>query len=204
MIDKLQERTTFCFSFVAESSLLGVSRLADDFSSSWYFNHSAVFVADNHGVWSPDRTRKVRKKYGKLSKSDSITINDMLLEHKGQVFDKMLKETEEWRVDRGGGRNEPVVAAPVQSPVVSRVENGDENSNGDANQDVAATRTTELNPETTSLNTPISPSQVKIESRLSASPNPMGPSPNRGSVPPMGIFTVTTPERIERERSVRE
>jgi histone deacetylase 6 len=175
--ERVQERTTSTFCFVAESSLIGVSRPADDYFSAWYFSvsqfvlvrrgivvmyidtgqHSYVFVAENHAVWSPDRVRKVRKKYGRLVKSSSMNINDMLLEHREQVFAKLLDDTEEWRVANRRS-TEPVVI-----------------------------KTTD---QTAQSFTPVN--IIDQSSRLSPSPNPMT-SPGR--VPPMGVFSVTSPDK---------
>jgi hypothetical protein len=190
--DRLQDLTTHVFSFVAESNLLGVSRPADDFFSNWYYNHSHVFVAENHGVWSPDRTRKVRRKYGRIIKSESITINDMLLEHREQVFQKIKEETEDWRSSNQEGPNP---ATPV-TPTAAEINNGTTDS----------AFPIEVKPDIGGvpgepLKTPGTPSQIKSE-RMSASPNPVRSSPGR--IPPMGMFTVTSPERLERERMMRE
>jgi hypothetical protein len=79
-------------SFVAQNMLQGVTRPADDFFPAWYYSNSIVWVAENHGVWSPDRQRKLRKKYGRLEKSSSTSINDMLVEHQAEFFARLAKK----------------------------------------------------------------------------------------------------------------
>jgi hypothetical protein len=54
-------------------------------------------VAHTHSVWQPDRQRKVRRKYGCLVKTEASTINDMLLQQKGSIFDHMAELTAEWK-----------------------------------------------------------------------------------------------------------
>jgi hypothetical protein len=51
-----------------------------------------VWVAENHGVWSPDRQRKLRKKYGKLVKSSQTSVNDMLAQHQKEFFGKLAEQ----------------------------------------------------------------------------------------------------------------
>src|ERR1700761_9378189 len=62
--------------------------------------HSLVFVADNHSVWMPERSRKIRKKYGMLVQSPFENLNEMLVEHQDRVFDVMDQQTRPWQEQR--------------------------------------------------------------------------------------------------------
>jgi hypothetical protein len=95
----------------------------------------------------------------------------MLFEHKDEVFQKLLEETEEWRMEELQNQNRRQMDGS---------KNIDGNSRMYGNQ-----------------GSPVRNSVAKDENmRLSGSPNPIK-SPGR--IPPMGVFTVTSPER-ERER----
>ncbi|OCK79599.1 hypothetical protein K432DRAFT_63137 [Lepidopterella palustris CBS 459.81] len=87
-------------SFVAENPLQSVKRPADDYIGNWYHQHSLVFVANNHLAWDPSRTRKLRKKYGKLVRSPHTNLNEMLAEHKSEVTRLLLEDTEGWRKEQ--------------------------------------------------------------------------------------------------------
>src|SRR5262249_49934916 len=56
---------------------------------------SLVFVANNHHVWDPNRQRKIRRKYGKLKKSDHSDLNEMLAEHMEEVQELLLQKKAE-------------------------------------------------------------------------------------------------------------
>lgn len=59
--------------------------------------HSLVFVANDHAAWDPARAKKLRRKYGALVRSDHVNMNDMLAEHRDQVFNTILEQTKKWR-----------------------------------------------------------------------------------------------------------
>ncbi|KAI7528261.1 hypothetical protein KC331_g15832, partial [Hortaea werneckii] len=44
-----------------------------------------------------DFARKIRKRFGRIFKSDEESISSMLLAHKDQVADTMLEETRDWQ-----------------------------------------------------------------------------------------------------------
>lgn len=112
---------------MAENALQAVRRPTDDYFSSWYYQvsttklgstfgiqrvflaplsdlahssqHSDIFVASNHAAWDPERTRKPRKKYGKLHKSSKENLNEMLVKHRSEVTEILDEETHEWRLE---------------------------------------------------------------------------------------------------------
>lgn len=98
--ERCTEYIDYIFSFVAENVLQSVRRSTDDTVSEWYWKHSTVFVADDHGAWAPDKAKKLRKKYGALVRSPHTNLNDMLAEHKDQVCNKMWELTKTWRDEK--------------------------------------------------------------------------------------------------------
>jgi histone deacetylase 6 len=149
-----------------------------------------VFVAENHQVWSPDRARKIRRKYGCLVKSSQTNINDMLLEHKDAVFQKLQDETAEWRSENSkrlnGGYHSPTkVDMDIDrvDPVTPRLE-------------IASPETAGREPR---LSSPVKEGSETANARgVSGSPNATKyESPSR--LPPLGVFSVTTPERMLRD-----
>ncbi|KAF2471383.1 uncharacterized protein BDR25DRAFT_26767 [Lindgomyces ingoldianus] len=82
--------------FVADTVIQSIKRATDDNIASWYYNHSLVFVASTHHVWEPTRQRKIRKKYGKLKKSQCNNLNEMLVEHQDEVKEYLLRKKSEF------------------------------------------------------------------------------------------------------------
>lgn len=95
--ERYQDRVVEVIAFVAESSILGVSRPADDGVSAWYYQHSSIFVAANHYFWNPDRPKKQRKRYGSLKQSPHSDLNDMLRAHMPDVEATLKHGMEAWR-----------------------------------------------------------------------------------------------------------
>ncbi|PZC92245.1 AcuC, Deacetylase, histone deacetylase and acetoin utilization protein [Pyrenophora tritici-repentis] len=81
--------------FVAETTIQSIKRAADDFISTWYYEHSMIFAKDSHFVWDPSRQRKVRKKLGNLRKSPKDTLDEMLEEHLEEVQTMLLRKKSE-------------------------------------------------------------------------------------------------------------
>ncbi|KAF2016574.1 hypothetical protein BU24DRAFT_346359 [Aaosphaeria arxii CBS 175.79] len=82
----------YIMGFVAQTPIHSIKRSTDDNIGNWFYAHSSVFVANNHHVWDPNRTRKIRRKYGKLKKSDHSDLNEMLAEHMEEVQAILLEK----------------------------------------------------------------------------------------------------------------
>ncbi|KIV98406.1 hypothetical protein, variant 8 [Verruconis gallopava] len=95
--DDIQQRISWVFNFTCEHDLRAVQRAGDDYFADWYFKHSSCFVAHDHQAWSPERTRRVRRKYGNLIRSGSNDLNEILLEAKENVQERMMELTRKWR-----------------------------------------------------------------------------------------------------------
>ncbi|KAL6708309.1 Histone deacetylase hda1 [Coniothyrium glycines] len=81
--------------FVADSTIQSIKRATDDNISSWYHDHSMIFVKNSHFVWDPSRQRKLRKKLGRLVQSPKETLDDMLEEHLEDVQNLLLERKSE-------------------------------------------------------------------------------------------------------------
>jgi len=127
-------------------------------------------------------------------KSSQTNINDMLLEHKSAVFQKLRGEAADWHSENAkavnGGHSPTRAAAQLEmdgvDPVTPRLEISSPETAGREQR----------------LSTPVKDGPIKEEhanSRgLSGSPNPSKyESPSR--MPPLGVFSVTTPERVLRD-----
>jgi len=173
------ERTTelvkYTFSFISEHTIFGVNRPADDYFPGWYFNHSTVYIAHNHHVWSPDRQRKQRKKYGNLIQSNAVNLSDMVEQHRGEVFAKMLEEI-------------PDLNSTIESQTkidVTKVE--DEITIG------GPPTTNDSNGESLSISGELGAVKDEVISPSGLTSSPLKSPSLR--LPPVGVFNVTTPER---------
>ncbi|KAF2216535.1 hypothetical protein CERZMDRAFT_34007 [Cercospora zeae-maydis SCOH1-5] len=107
-------------SFVEDVPLVSCRPLVggDDELLHWYYRNSLVFVSREHGYFDIDFARKPKRKFGRIVKSDSKTITDMLLQHKDAVFEILLEDAEDWRsVKQENGADEMDFAGP--SPMAS-------------------------------------------------------------------------------------
>lgn len=95
--DEIQHRISWVFNFISEHDLRAVQRAGDDYVADWYYKHSDCFVAQDHQAWSPERSRRVRRKYGNLRRSGFNDLSEMLVEAKNEVTQRMLEETKTWR-----------------------------------------------------------------------------------------------------------
>ena len=95
--DEIQQRVNWVFNFISEHDLRPVQRAGDDYVADWYFKHSDCYVAHDHLAWSPERSRRVRRKYGNLKRSDFNDLSEMLIAAKDDVEQRMYDETRTWR-----------------------------------------------------------------------------------------------------------
>lgn len=104
------------FAFVAESGISSIKRATDDNIGSWYSQHSRIFVANDHHVWDPNRTRKLRKKYGNLVRSNYTALEEMVVGHRDEVFEMLLDEKEAWEATDADSRAADDIAHGLRSP----------------------------------------------------------------------------------------
>ncbi|KAI7299977.1 hypothetical protein KC315_g17384 [Hortaea werneckii] len=94
---RAQERLTKAISFVEDVPLQSCKSATSDTLDSWYYSSSMVFIANHHAFWLSDFARKIRKRFGRIFKSDEESISSMLLAHQDQITDMMLEETRDWQ-----------------------------------------------------------------------------------------------------------
>jgi histone deacetylase 6 len=95
--DRAQKMITKAISFVEDVPLMSCKSQTNDYLPGWYYNTSLVFVANEHNYFFSDYYRKPKKRFGRVIRSEELSISDMLKEQRQAVFDCLLSETEEWR-----------------------------------------------------------------------------------------------------------
>ncbi len=98
--DRAQERLDGAISFVQDVSLQSCKSATNDMLSDWYYRISQVYAADDHSVWSTDLfTGKVKKRFGRIKRSQAQSITEMLLEHREDVIQLLSERTNDWDKD---------------------------------------------------------------------------------------------------------
>lgn len=95
--DRAQRMITKAVSFVGDIPILPCKSQTNDYLSTWYYCSSMVFVAQDHAYFSNGNAEKPKSCSGAITRSDSGSISDMLLEAKQIVFECLLADTREWR-----------------------------------------------------------------------------------------------------------
>jgi hypothetical protein len=116
--DDIQQRVNWVFNFTCEHDLRAVQRAGDDYFADWYFKHSDCFVARDHQAWSPERSRRVRRKYGNLKRSGYNDLNEILLEAKDEVQERMFDITRTWREEEKRKVAAPPPVAATRLPAM--------------------------------------------------------------------------------------
>ena len=197
-----QDRVRHVFNFIAESSLVPVQKAADDYFPDWYHRHSDVYVAQDHSCWNPERTRRLRKKYGNLRRSEFNDLNEMLKENWVEVQDKLLEMTKGWRKDHGRLNQPPPPATnsrlPAPGPGFSKYDPGFPGPRYLSDSLGYAPTHREILGALQAAPPPL-PHQTQAQAEMPVRGSPSG-SPNRvalrspAKLPPMGMF-FTSPER---------
>jgi histone deacetylase 6 len=148
-----------------------------------------VYVAHDHAAFSPDRIRRVRRKYGKLNQSAYNDLSEMLLEQKDDVTSTLFDMTESWRNEQKQKlkQEEEAVHQQYQQREISVSRSSLPSSMGP----FAPIQGTALQYNNRH-------EEMPVRGSPSASPNPaVLRSPVRlPGLPPMGTFGVTSPDRI--------
>lgn len=71
--------------FLATNPVRPVKSNSNPWISSWYREHSILFVSESHGVWK--RENKVSKRYGTLRKSEGRTLNGVMQLEQDHVWE---------------------------------------------------------------------------------------------------------------------
>ena len=98
--DRAQDRLSAVISFVQDVALQSCKSATNDTLAPWYYSKSLVYVTKEHNFWYSDLCRKPKKRFGKIAKSSSDSISDMLVEHRDAVCNQLLNETAAWRAQK--------------------------------------------------------------------------------------------------------
>lgn len=113
--ERAQRMISKAISFVEDVPLLSCKSQTNDYLPNWYYSTSMVFIAQEHAYFSSEIAKKPKKRFGAITRTDAGTISDMLLEAKGNVFECLLEETEEWR-ERAPSDDDDMDTASSGSP----------------------------------------------------------------------------------------
>ncbi|KAI1931621.1 Histone deacetylase hda1 [Ophidiomyces ophidiicola] len=84
--DRVYPRIDGVVCFVAENAVRAVSSHTNPWLSKWYKENSRVYVSQHHSVFRmADSSKRPSKRYGRILRSARRTLNEMLLEHMGDV-----------------------------------------------------------------------------------------------------------------------
>ncbi|GAB7365407.1 hypothetical protein MBLNU230_g6485t1 [Neophaeotheca triangularis] len=120
------ERIALAVSLVGDVALQGVRSSTFEGLDAWYYSHSAVFIAKDHGFWDTDyASRKPKKRFGRILESDKKDVGGMLGKEKERIFDKIKGVVGDWRIedmeveeDGGVGEEDDVAEGGLRMPPV--------------------------------------------------------------------------------------
>jgi len=90
-----------------------LSERADDLAILRFYQNSSIYVSQAHNCFDAD-ARKMRRKHGKVWKSEHENLQEMLHGHHTTVVGKMAELTKDWRAEN----------AKKVKPLVSLATNG--------------------------------------------------------------------------------
>lgn len=94
--DAAIERLTSAISFVADVPLQSCKSATNDELAQWYHAHSMVFVQPEHNFWFSDLSRKPKKRFGRVGKTEAEEWTGMLIEQRDTVCAHLLRESQGW------------------------------------------------------------------------------------------------------------
>lgn len=107
--ESVYSRVTGVIVFIADNPVRPIHSNENQWLSKWYSQNSNVFVAQTHSLWSKT-DRKMSRRYGKVERSPGITLNQMLILHREQVFAWVAERIGLGRADeKGTGVTEDLV-----------------------------------------------------------------------------------------------
>jgi hypothetical protein len=171
--------------------------VADDYFPEWYSKHSTVYVAKDHQVFLAEKSRRVRKKHGKLVRSEKNDIIDILEDAKGDVIDKIRGLTRSWtdeeerKQNDADGRTARLTGMyQPQATPYSFAQNMATPPHGQYAQHNSM--------QMGQIGGGYLPhSEIPMRENPSGSPNPsVGGLRSPQRLPVMGMFHTTTPERV--------
>ncbi|KAI9655211.1 MAG: Histone deacetylase hda1 [Alyxoria varia] len=106
MIDLMKKHPTALqtihsiYGFLAQNTLRSVEDPDRDEIAKIYYRKSTIYLSTLHPALSPNNPRRLRRRHGSIVHSPRSTLQEMLLEHREDVTEKMLQATVDWRRER--------------------------------------------------------------------------------------------------------
>jgi histone deacetylase 6 len=114
------QRITRAISFVEDVPLQSCKSATNEDMPRWYYEHSLVFVSEDHNFWSSEYSRKIKRRFGRMHRSPPGTISDMLSAHEDDVTGWILRDTAGWQPPQDRDDDEAMVVVPTLGPEATR------------------------------------------------------------------------------------
>lgn len=111
--ERYTNRVDKVFMFIDKQPLHSCRSATDDDLSNWYYHHSLVCAAAEHNIWEYT-SKKPKKRFGTLVRSDRDNLQEMLLEQWDKVTGTMADLTADWQ--------NPDTTTPKEDPMSSEDE----------------------------------------------------------------------------------
>jgi len=116
--ERAQARVTRAVSYVEDVPFQSCKSATNEDLAKWYFYSSLVYISTLHNFWQSEYALKIKKRFGRVSRSAEASISDMLLEHKDEVTATLLRDTAAWRAQKPAQQVEPGDAELTRRPPI--------------------------------------------------------------------------------------
>lgn len=89
--ESVHQRVSGVIVFIGSNPVRPVHSNENPYLSRWYSQHSKVYVAQAHSLWSKT-DRRMSRRYGKVERSPGVLLNEMLVLHRDAVFAWIAEE----------------------------------------------------------------------------------------------------------------
>jgi len=172
--ERAQARMTRAISFVEDVPFQSCKSATNEDLAKWYFFSSLVYISTLHNFWQSEYALKIKKRFGRVSRSAEASISDMLLAHKDEVTATLLRDTAAWRAQKPAKQVEQGDSELARRPPIG-------NFALSPSKNIAPNRTS--SPRLSASANDASPSGRRAKSPRIGSP-PKGPSAPRFAPPP--------------------
>jgi histone deacetylase 6 len=95
---EVRSKCKAAISFIDRVPLKPIVPLVDEAMTDWFFKNSLVFTSKNHSCWGLDgsETKKPRRRFGRVLKSDSDGLDNIVEERFEEATDFILDSIEEF------------------------------------------------------------------------------------------------------------
>ncbi|KAK0817700.1 Histone deacetylase hda1 [Friedmanniomyces endolithicus] len=172
--ERAQAKMTRAISFVEDVPFQSCKSATNEDLAKWYFFSSLVYISTLHNFWQSEYALKIKKRFGRVSRSAEASISDMLLAHKDEVTATLLRDTAAWRAQKPAKQVEQGDSELARRPPIG-------NFALSPSKNIAPNRTS--SPRLSASANDASPSGRRAKSPRIGSP-PKGPSAPRFAPPP--------------------